>query len=126
MLRLFTRKAVGGVRVRILLGEPDSPEVQRRGSDEGIDEAMAARIRNAIILYRPLTTAKGVEVRQHRTPLYNSIYRADEQLLVNTHIYGTPAANGPMLHLRKVAGGDMVTTYLDSFEKVWDTATPLQ
>jgi hypothetical protein len=25
----------------------------------------------------------------------------------------------PVLHLRKVAGGDMVVAYIDSFERVW-------
>jgi len=125
MLRLFVRKASSGTRVRILLGDPDSPDVQERGTDEGIDEAMAARIRNAIVLYRPLKATEGIGIRLHGTPLYNSIYRADEQLLVNTHIYGTPAANAPVLHLRKVAGGDMVTTYLESFDRVWNAAAPL-
>ena len=35
---------------------------------------------------------EGVEFRFHRTILYNSIYRGDDHLLVNTHIYGVPAA----------------------------------
>ena len=124
MLRLLGEKARAGAHVRILLGDPDSPEVARRGADEGIDEVMAAKIRNVLMLYRPLREVPGVEVRLHRTVLYNSIYRADEQLLVNTHIYACPAANAPVLHLRRIAGGDMVSTYLDSFTKVWDTATP--
>jgi transcriptional regulator with XRE-family HTH domain len=124
MLRLLADKARAGVRVRVLLGDPDSPEVARRGADEGIDEVMSAKIRNVLMLYRPLREAPGVEVRLHRTVLYNSIYRADEQLLVNSHVYGCPAANAPVLHLRRVAGGDMVSTYLDSFQRVWDSATP--
>jgi len=124
MLRLFAEKARTGVRVRVLLGDPDSAEVARRGAEEGIDEAMAAKIRNVLVLYRPLREVPGVEVRLHATVLYNSIYRADDQLLVNTHVYGAHAANAPVLHLRRVAGGDMVSTYLDSFENVWQTATP--
>jgi lambda repressor-like predicted transcriptional regulator len=125
MLRLFAQKAAEGARVRILLGDPDSPEVEQRGADEGTDGGMAARIRNAIFLYRHLRASGGVEIRLHSTVLYNSIYRADDQLLVNTHIYGTAAADAPVLHLRRVAGGDMVTTYLDSFDRVWDQASPL-
>jgi hypothetical protein len=31
-----------------------------------------------------------------------------------------------VLHLRRVAGGDMVTTYLESFDAVWNGATPLE
>ncbi|HEX6686070.1 MAG TPA: hypothetical protein VF062_25060 [Candidatus Limnocylindrales bacterium] len=126
ILRTFRRKAGAGARVRILLGDPDSEEVASRGADEGIGENMAARIRNVIILYRSLRKVEGVEFRTHRTILYNSIYRADEQLLVNSHIYGFPAAQAPVLHLRRVAGGDMVSSYLESFDNVWDAASPLE
>ncbi|MFI6602763.1 hypothetical protein ACIBHX_41480 [Nonomuraea sp. NPDC050536] len=57
--------------------------------------------------------------------LYNSIYRGDDQFLVNTHAYGTPAGTAPVLHLRQVAGGDMVNTYAESFEKTWEGAVPV-
>lgn len=126
ILRIFQRKADAGATVRIMLGDPDSEQVAQRGADEGIDQSMAAKIRNAIVLYQPLRGVDGVEFRLHRTVLYNSIYQADDQLLVNTHIYNFPASQAPVLHLRRVAGGDMVTTYLESFESVWDGATPLE
>src|SRR3984957_859176 len=118
--RLFAERARDGARVRILLGDPDSPHVAERGTSEGIDEGMAAKVRNSIVLFRRLQSTENVEIRLHGTTLYNSIYRADDQLLVNTHIYGTMASNAPVFHLRKVAGGDMVTTYLESFDRVWD------
>ncbi len=78
-----------------MLGDPDSPEVAERGHDEEIGEAMAAKIRNALVNYRPLRAVKGAEVRLHRTVLYNSIYRADNQLLVNMHVYGMPGLQRP-------------------------------
>jgi transcriptional regulator with XRE-family HTH domain len=124
--RIFRQKAEAGARVRILLGDPDSAHVAQRGTDEGLDDAQAAKIKNALVLYRPLLKVEGIEFRLHRTVLYNSMYRADDQLLVNTHIYSFPAAQAPVLHLRRVAGGGMVSTYLDSFERVWDDATPLE
>lgn len=124
--RIFRRKAEDGATVRILLGDPDSEHVAQRGADEGIDDTMAAKIRNAMVLYKPLRGIGGIQFRLHRTVLYNSIYRADDQLLVNTHIYNFPTTQAPVLHLRRVAGGDMVTTYLDSFAHVWDQATPLE
>ncbi len=126
IVRMLGEKAGAGVRVRILLGDPDSPEVAQRGADEGIDGGMAAKIRNALVLYQPIRGLAGVEIRLHRTVLYNSIYRGDDQFLVNTHVYGVPAGNAPVLHLRKVLGGDMVATYADSFERVWDQATPVE
>jgi hypothetical protein len=124
--RLLGAKAKSGARLRILLGDPDSRAVAERGQDEGIDEAIAGKIRNAIILFRPLLEIDNVEIRLHGTTLYNSIYRGDEQLLVNTHIYGMMANNAPTFHLRKIPGGDMASTYLESFEHVWDSAVPLE
>jgi transcriptional regulator with XRE-family HTH domain len=122
--RILRKKAEGGAKVRILLGDPEAEEVAQRGVDEGIGDTMAAKIRNAMVLYKPLQRIKPIEFRLHRTVLYNSIYRADDQLLVNTHIYNFPASAAPVLHLRGVAGGDMVTTYMESFDRVWDDATP--
>lgn len=68
---------------------------------------------------------EGTEFRLHGTTLYNSIYRADDQLIVNTHAYGTMASEAPVFHLRKIAGGELASTYLESFDKVWTNATPL-
>ena len=125
MLRLFRVKAEQGVRIRILLGDPESREVAERGAHEGIDTALASKIRNVMVLYRPLRDLDGVEIRQHATVLYNSTYRADGQVLVNPHVYGTAAAQAPVMHLRQIAGGTLVGTYLDSFERVWSESRPL-
>lgn len=124
--RTFMEKAKAGVRIRMLFGDPGSPQVAERGEDEGIGEAMAAKVRNVLALYKPLRAVEGVEFRFHRTVLYNSIYRADDGLLVNTHIYGLPAAQAPVWHFRKVPGGEIATAYLDSFEHVWETGTPVE
>ncbi|MEU8306733.1 helix-turn-helix transcriptional regulator [Actinomadura sp. NPDC048955] len=119
--RTFAEKA--GARVRILLGDPDSPQVAERGDDEGAGDAQAAKIGNALVPYKNLRRQDGVEFRFHRTVLY--IYRADDQLLVNTHVYGVTGPHAPVWHLRRIAGGDLVNTYLESFERVWDGATPI-
>jgi hypothetical protein len=124
--KILVAKARAGVRVRVLLGDPGSPQVAERGADEGIGEGMAARVRNALVLYRALRATGGVEFRFHQTILYNSIYRGDDQLLVNTHVYGVPAAYAPAWHLRRLAGGEIASTYLESFERVWDSAVPVQ
>ena len=67
---------------------------------------------------------RSCEVRLHRTVLYNSIYRADDQVLVNQHTYGIPAAQAPMFCLCD-ADGEMAVLYLDSFERVWASFLPL-
>ena len=123
--KILADKAAAGVRVRVLLGDPASPQVAARGADENMDDVMAAKIRNALVLYRPLRGCQGAQIRFHGTILYNSIYRADDQLLVNTHVYGVTAAHAPVWHLRRVAGGEIMSTYMESFERVWDGAVPV-
>jgi transcriptional regulator with XRE-family HTH domain len=123
---LLARKAAAGVDVRILLGDPASPAVALRSQEEGLGEDYPAMVRNAISRLRQIQELEGVEIRLHGTTLYNSLYRADDQLLVNCHIYGTPAESAPVLHLRQLHGGDMVKTYLQSFERVWAGSRPME
>jgi transcriptional regulator with XRE-family HTH domain len=123
--QLIAEKAESGARVRILLGDPESPFVLQRGQSEGICDTMPAKVRSAIAMFRPLGSVENVEIRLHGTILYNSIFRADDQLFVNTHIYGFMANNAPFFHLRKIPGGAIAATYLESFERVWSEAAPL-
>jgi hypothetical protein len=115
-------KASRGVQVRIALGDPDCPAVAQRGQEEGIGDAMAAKVRNALTLYRPLLGMEHIEIRLHEAILYNSIYRADGQVFVNQHIYGIPAARSTVFCYRKSDGGEIAAAYLDSFESVWMSA----
>lgn len=122
LLGIIVGKASHGVRVRIALGDPDCAAVAQRGQEEGIDDAMAAKVRNALTLYRPLMEVEHIEIRLHEGILYNSIYRADSQLFVNQHAYGIPAAYSPLFCYRESESGDIATAYLDSFERVWLSA----
>jgi hypothetical protein len=121
----LAERAKSGVRVRLLLGDPDGRRVAERGAEEGIGDAIAAKVRNAIVLYRPLAEVDGVEIRLHDSVLYNSVYRADTEMLVNPHVLGVAAAYAPVLHLRQLTPGDLVATYLDSVEQVWAAANAL-
>jgi hypothetical protein len=64
--RLLASKAEAGVRVRILLGDPDSPCVAERGHAEGIDDAVPAKVHSAIAMFRPLGAVENVEIRPTR------------------------------------------------------------
>ena len=121
-IAILKAKAEQGVRVRILLGDPDSTVLRARGDDEGIGPGMASKVREVLHRLRPLAGVEGIEVRLHATTLYNSIYRADDELLVNAHVYGVPASDAPVMHLRRSATGTMVATYLSSFDRVWEQA----
>ena len=125
LLRTLKQKAEQGVKIRLLLGDPASREVARRSEEEGIGKStLAAKIRNALAVYKPLAEVPGAEIRVHGTTLYNSIYRFDDEMLVNTHVHGFMAAHAPVLHLRRLSGGDLFETYAESFQGVWDGAKP--
>jgi hypothetical protein len=71
-----------------------------------------------------LATVAGVEIRRHSTVLYNSIYRFDDEMIVNPHVYGRIASHSPALHLRRLGAGDLFEMYADSFDAVWTEAKP--
>ncbi|GAA3381582.1 XRE family transcriptional regulator [Cryptosporangium minutisporangium] len=125
LLTTIADRAKAGVRVRLAFGDPESPGVAARGVEEGINDALGAKVRSALILAEPLLDLPGVEGRTHQTVLYNSLYRADSDLLVNTHVHGVGASRAPVLRLRQTGAASMASTYLASFERIWTSATPL-
>jgi hypothetical protein len=121
--KLLASKAEEGTRVRLALGDPESEAVRRRGEEEQIGDGLAARVRLSLTYLRDAVGAPGVELRFHATTLYNSIYRFDDDMLVNAHVYGAPAAHSPVLHLRRLPGGRLFDHYQASFERVWEQAS---
>ena len=115
-------KATAGAQVRILLGDPDSEMVRQRGEEEGIGNDLAARARITRRYLEPATKTPGVELRLHDTILYNSIYRFDDEMLVNTHVYGVPAAQRRCCTCAGSPGGGLFDHYVKSFERVWAQA----
>ncbi|WP_025616844.1 hypothetical protein [Salinispora cortesiana] len=125
LIAALREKAQSGARVEILLGDPESPEVSKRGAEEGIGDSMAGKVRNVLAFYQRLREVPDVAIHFHRTTLYNSIYRFDDEMLVNAHVFGFPAAHTPVMHLRRISGGDLFDTYADSFDRVWSTSVPV-
>jgi hypothetical protein len=124
-MRDLADKAAKGARIRLIFGDPASREVAKRSDEEQLGKGtLGSRIRNALAFYRPLVGVDGVEMRFHKTTLYNSIFRFDDEMVVNTHVYGFQAAHAPALHLRRLAAGDLFETYSESFEHVWNLSKP--
>jgi transcriptional regulator with XRE-family HTH domain len=122
---LVRAKVEAGAQVRILLGDPACAAVRQRGIDEG-HHIMDGKIRNALVLYRPLMRSHpDVSLRLHDSTLYNSIYRADDEMLVNPHVYGIGAYVAPALHLRRLPGGSLFDTYANSIDHTWENARPI-
>ena len=124
ILHLLAEKGRAGVNIRIALGDAESSYAAQRG-EEDIGDATPAKIRKALMLYRSVAEPENVEIRLHQTMLYNSIYRADDQLFVNQHAYGIPAEQAPVFCLHDAGSGEMTALYRDSFERVWAWAAQL-
>ncbi|MEV0493620.1 XRE family transcriptional regulator [Streptomyces atratus] len=123
---LLTERAAEGCNVRIAIGDADSDNVQARGQEERFGHGIESRCRLALMHCRSLAGTPGIEVRTHRTTLYNSLYRADDQQLVNAHVWGVNAYAAPGWHRRRHETGGMFDTYAESFDAVWATATSVQ
>ncbi|MFE9818524.1 DUF5919 domain-containing protein [Streptomyces sp. NPDC005773] len=123
---LLTERAAEGCTVRIAIGDPDSDNVQVRGQEERFGHGIESRCRLALMHYRPLTATPNIEIRTHATTLYNSLYRADDQQLVNAHVWGVNAYAAPVWHLRRQQESGMFDTYAESFDAMWATARPVR
>lgn len=120
--------AQAGVHVRLLLGDPASKAVEVRGREEGIGDSLAERCRLTWKYFAPLMGQTNVHIRAHGSTLYASIFRFDDDWLINSHIISLPASQAPVIHLRDSLGRppthSLVQKYETAFESVWRDATP--
>jgi hypothetical protein len=122
--RMLADAAARGVRVRLCFGDPSSDAVATRGAEEGIGDTLAAKIRSSLTYYREIATDGACEVRLHGCTLYASLFQYDEEIIVNPHAFGAPASANLALHLHRLDGGQVTAHYMQSFERVWETAKP--
>ena len=122
---VLARKAGDGVDVRLLFADPDADSVRVRGEEEGIGDLLAARCRLTWKYLRPVLDVAGVQARRHDRTVYSSVFRFDDDVLVNTHVFGAAASHAPVLHVRRAGDGRLFRSYLEGFERTWDSATPV-
>jgi transcriptional regulator with XRE-family HTH domain len=120
LVEVVTTKAAAAVNFRILLGDPRCEAVRQRGIEEGLPK-LADRCQSSLEYLHDVVTLDGVQIRTHQTTLYASQFRFDDALLVNNHTYGSWAARSPVMHLRKVPGGQLFDYYAHAFNRVWET-----
>jgi len=112
-----------GVPVRVLVGDPRGHAVRQRGDEEQIEHSLSGRCELTLARLAPLRDADGTHVRVHATPLYTSTFRADDTMIVNPHIYGSPASDNPAILLERSHQADLFDAYATSFERIWQQAT---
>lgn len=123
---LLIERAAAGCTVRIAVGDADSANVQQRGREEKFGHGIESRCRLALLHFQALHETPGIEIRTHSTTLYNSVYRGDDEMMVNAHVWGTNAYGAPVWHLRRIVDGGLFDTYADSFDAVWQTGHPVK
>lgn len=124
ILPVVRHKAAEGVRFRFAVGDETSTAVTQRAMEEGTTGGLQGRIQMMRRYLAEVADLPNVEVRTHGTILYNSLYRFDDNLLVNGHVFGGLAGQNPVLHLRQLPGGLMWKNYMRSFDHAWKQARP--
>jgi hypothetical protein len=121
---LLHRKARTGVTMRIALTDPDSVALNRRGGEEMVFDTLTTRAAVARDAFDPLFATPGVEYRAHAATVYTSIFRCDDQMLVNQHMYGVFGYLAPLLHLHRTedTAAGLFDTFQESFDRVWRVA----
>jgi transcriptional regulator with XRE-family HTH domain len=112
-------KGKRGCQIRIALADPTSAEARKRDEEERLDNGLLARIRTASLYFGELTSCDGVDLRHHSTPMYNSIFRFDDHMLVTPHLYGIPGSKAPLFHLRLRGSNGLFANFARHFEAIW-------
>jgi hypothetical protein len=105
-----------------MVGDEISPAVIQRAVEEGTTGGLEGRVQMMRRYLQDVGGTSGVQVRTHSTTLYNSIYRFDDQMLVNGHAFGALAGQSPVLHLHRTEGGVLWKHYATSVERIWELA----
>lgn len=117
-------KAAASVSVRCCLGDPDGESARLRGQEEQLGDGLRHRCQLSLTYAKRWLADAPDSLRLHNTTLYASILRFDDDLLVNWHLYGSPAPDSPVLHLRRTDTPGLAPAALASFDRVWATSYP--
>jgi hypothetical protein len=126
LLDLLEAKLERGCQVRAAVADPESAHVEWRDSEEHQAITVAARIQSSLDALQPLMGHDGASFRFQEAPLYNSIFRFDEEMLVTPHLYATPGHSAPLLHLRRLMPNGIYSRFESHFEGVWADARPMR
>jgi hypothetical protein len=126
LINVLQDKCAKGCKVRAVIAHPESRHVADRDAEEDLALTLIVRIQTSLKYFAPLLTCENFEMRHQDVPLYNSIFRFDDQMLVTPHLYATPGSSAPMLHLRRLGPNGMFSRFAAHFDGVWATTTPVR
>lgn len=119
---LLLDKAQNGCLIRIVVADPNAQVVLNRDKEEELSGGLISRIRTSLTYLRPLMDVLNCELRLQAIPMYNSIFRFDDDMLVTPHLYERPGRLAPLLHIQRKMPRGIFDTYASSFEDVFQDA----
>jgi transcriptional regulator with XRE-family HTH domain len=122
----LARRAESGVNLRICLHDTNASAGAQGTDCPDRGDTPTARMREGLAIYAPLREEGQVEIRLHLEVVYNSIYYADDQILVSQRAYGIPSKSAPVLLLQRAEDSDMAAAYFGAFESAWTAAVPAE
>jgi len=125
LITLLKEKSAAGCEIRLALADPACEMVQVRDEEERLGGTLPGRIKNCLYHFREVINHPGVQIRYHSTPLYNSLFRGDDEMMITPHLYGLHGSKAPLLHLRRLEEDGIFENFLSHFEAVWSTTRPL-
>lgn len=121
-VEVLREKCQAGCAVRATLADPKSRHVADRDAEEDTALTLVVRIHTTLKYLRPLADCAGFELRFQSAPLYNSVFRFDDEMLVTPHLFATPGSAAPLLRLRRLGSDGLFARFLSHFESIWDGA----
>lgn len=124
LVKLLSTRANEGCEVRIILADPDASTTKERDEEEGLGGGLVYRIRTSLKYHEPLKESR-VQLRLQSIPMYNSVFRLNDEMLFTPHLFATPGKEVPLYHFHRVGDGGTFDQYLQHFEGVWAHSRPL-
>lgn len=124
LVPVLTDKCKSGCRIRLMVASPGSASLRRRDEEEHEPITLLARLQTSLRAFQPLLTCGGAELRYQDAPLYNSVFRFDDEMFVTPHLYATPGHAAPLLHLRRLGPSGLFSRFAGHFEGIWADSTP--
>jgi hypothetical protein len=114
------RKAEQGVRVRFLVGDPDSEVTRERERIEGVPLTVSTRIKVTLDeLAKLMPTVAGRFSDRH---VASSVFLFDDQALVSVHLADLLGHDSPTLHLRRRGADGLYDRFAAHVGYLWDNA----
>lgn len=117
------RKAEQGVRVRFLVGDPDSEVTRERERIEDVPLTVSTRIKVTLDELGKLVPP--VEGRYSDRHIATSVFLFDDDALVSIHLADLLGHDSPTLHLRRRSPDGLYDRFAAHVAYLWDNARPI-